>query len=322
MKEKKKVIIYGLGKEFKLFKSYIENEFEVIGYCDSKMSNMGGYIPPENLSNLDYDYICITSSKYFDDIKNKLLDLIGEEYKEKIISPYEVFGDFRNYEIRDEWVRDKLKNIPRGKVLLDAGAGEQRYKSFCNHLKYIAQDFGKYIPNEVTIGLQRESWDYTGTNIICDIIDMPLEQETVDVILCTEVFEHLKNPILALKEFSRVLKTNGILILTAPFCCLTHMAPYFYYNGFSEYWYKENLEDNGFKIKEFNKYGSFFKYLCQEMFRVENMAERYCNDNLTEEEIRVIIKSIEVLMRLSEKDKGSDEVLYFGSMLVAEKNNL
>lgn len=52
------------------------------------------------------------------------------------------------------------------------------------------------------------------------------------------------------------------------------------------------------------------------------MEERYCNDNLTEEEIRVIAKNVEVLMRLSEIDKGSDEALHFDSMLVAEKNNL
>ena len=90
---------------------------------------------------------------------------------------------------------------------------------------------------------------------------MPLENESIDVILCTEVFEHLKNPILALKEFSRVMKKDGVLILTALFCCLTHMAPYFYYNGFSEYWYKEHLRDYGFTIVEFVRNGNFFKYL-------------------------------------------------------------
>lgn len=187
------------------------------------------YILPENLSNYNYDYILITSSKYYQKIRNSVIELIGEKNKDKVISISDAFGDFRNYEIRDQWVIDKLEKIPRGKILLDAGAGEQRYRPYCSHLKYIGQDFGKYVPDKTLAGLlQDTSWNYTGINITCDIIDMPLENESVDVILCTEVFEHLKNPVLALKEFLRILKLNGRLILTALFYCLTHMAPYFF----------------------------------------------------------------------------------------------
>lgn len=279
----------------------------------------GNYILPADISKYEYDYILITSDKFFYEIRDTIVQLIGEENREKIISLSDVFGDFRNAIIRDEWIINKLGEISEGKVLLDAGAGEQRYRTYCSHLKYIAQDFGKYVPNKIPTGLHRDSWDYAGIEITCDIIDIPLENETVDVILCTEVFEHLKDPMLAIKEFSRILKMNGTLILTAPFCCLTHMAPYFYYNGFSEYWYRENLEDYGFKIKEFTKYGNYFKYMCQELFRVEGMAEKYCNSKLESEDMNTIIKSMEIMMRLSEKDNGSNEILRFGSMLVAEK---
>lgn len=323
MKEKKSVIIYGLGKGYESAKKYIESKFNVVGYSDQDEKKAAGeynYILPANLSNYNYDYILITSSKYFQEIRNAVIELIGEKNKYKVISISDAFGDFRNYEIRDQWVIDKLEKIPEGKILLDAGAGEQRYKPYCSHLKYIAQDFGKYIPNEISAGLLQDTpWDYTGINITCDIIDMPLGNESVDVILCTEVFEHLKNPVLALKEFSRILKLNGRLILTAPFCCLTHMAPYFYCNGFSEYWYKEHLKDYGFKITEFTGYGNYFKYICQELFRIENMSEKYCNTELEPDEMNVIIESMKIMMRLSEKDSGSDETLRFGSMLVAEK---
>jgi len=214
---------------------------------------------------------------------------------------------------------EQLLKIPNGKVILDAGAGEQRYKPYCKHLNYIAQDFGEYVSNETEVGLQSDTWDYSGLDIKCDIINMPLKNEFMDAILCTEVFEHLKNPILVLKEFSRILKPGGILIITAPFCCLTHMAPYFYYNGFSEYWYKEHLKDSGFEIREFTKYGNYFKYLSQELFRVESMAERYCDIRLNEQEMDEIIKCIDIMMRLSEQDGGSDETLRFGSMMLAEK---
>lgn len=283
---------------------------------------MGGgynYILPVDISKYKYDYILITSDKYFYEIRDTIVQLIGEENIEKIISLSDVFGDFRNALIRDEWIINKLGEISEGKLLLDAGAGEQRYRTYCSHLKYIAQDFGKYVPNEMLAGLQRDSWNYSGIDITCDIIDIPLEDEAVDVILCTEVFEHLKNPLLAIKEFSRILKRNGTLILTAPFCCLTHMAPYFYYNGFSEYWYKAHLSEYGFEIKEFVSNGNYFKYICQELFRVANMAQRYCKVELNLEEVKTISDCMEIIMRLSEKDNGSNEVLRFGSMLVAEK---
>lgn len=322
MWEKKSIIIYGLGQAYKTKKNYIENKFNVIGYSDKdekKVCVEKNYILPQDISKYEYDYILITSNKYFGEIRNTLVGLIGEKNKDKIISMLDAFGDFRNALIRDEWVINKLGQINKGKVLLDAGAGEQKYRPYCSHLKYIAQDFGKYVSNEIPVGLQMDSWDYSGTNIFCDIIDMPVENESVDVILCTEVFEHLKNPILAIKEFSRILKMNGMLILTAPFCCLTHMAPFFYYNGFSEYWYREHLADYGFEIKEFVKYGSYFKYMCQELFRVESIAEKYSDFKLESEDMKTIIKSMEIMMRLSEKDNGSSETLRFGSMLVAEK---
>lgn len=327
MRWKKKVIIYGLGIRYTRIKDYIESRYDVVGYSDRDTDSqkiLGGrinkFILPEKLADTEFDFICVTSKKYYQEIKNMLQGIIGEENKDKIVSVYEIFGDFRNEEVRNQWVIEQISKIPEGKTLLDAGAGEQKYRPFCSQLKYISQDFGKYVPNEIPVGLSQDiPWDYTGLNITCDIVDMPLEDETVDVILCTEVFEHLKNPMLALKEFSRILKPGGMLILTAPVCCLTHMAPYFYYNGFSEYWYTEHLRDYGFEITDFVSNGNYFKYMSQELFRAASMAKRYCEVELNSEELNTISDSMEIMMRLSERDRGSEETLCFGKMLTAVK---
>ncbi len=36
MENKKKIIVYGLGKMYRQTKRYIENKFEIIGYCDAR----------------------------------------------------------------------------------------------------------------------------------------------------------------------------------------------------------------------------------------------------------------------------------------------
>ena len=50
------------------------------------------------------------------------------------------------------------------------------------------------------------------------------------------------------------------------------------------------------------------------------MAKRYCNYELESEEAETILKSVDILMRLSEKDCDSNETLCFGNMVLARKN--
>lgn len=311
----KKIIVYGLGTEYEIQKRFIESEFEIIGYSDKRKIDDINYIKLEEISNYQFDAIYVTSLKYKDEMVSDLKRILGEV---NIITKEDIWGDFRNFQVRYKWITEKLDNLEPNKVLLDAGAGEMRYASHCRHLKYIAQDFGKYNPNENQEGIRvADKWDTSKVNITCDIIKMPLEDNSIDIVLCTEVFEHLKNPILAVEEFSRVLKSGGKLILTAPFCSLTHMAPYYYSNGFSKYWYFENLKEFGFEIKELKPYGNYFQWLSQELLRVNGMAQRYCNDQLSEEDIATLSDSLKLMKKLSSNDNGSSETLCFGHMVEA-----
>jgi 2-polyprenyl-3-methyl-5-hydroxy-6-metoxy-1,4-benzoquinol methylase len=141
----------------------------------------------------------------------------------------------RNQSDREIWLQSTLKRIPDGSRILDAGAGELQYKKYCSHLNYISQDFGQYDGKGNSEGLQTSSWDNSKLDIISDIIDIPESDKSFDAIMCIEVFEHLPNPIAAIKEFSRLIKDDGFLILTAPFCSLTHFAPYHFYTGFNRF---------------------------------------------------------------------------------------
>jgi len=180
-----------------------------------------------------------------------------------------------NEATRQAWLRAALTSIPTGYRILDAGAGELRNKPLCSHLDYVSQDFNEYTGAGDGKGLQTGQWDTSQVDIVCDITSIPQPDASFDAVLCSEVFEHLPDPIKAIAEFSRLLKPGGKLILTAPFASLVHFAPYHYCTGFSRYWYEYHLPRAGFRIEELTPNGDWFAYCRQELMRLGSTARRY-----------------------------------------------
>ena len=220
---------------------------------------------------------------------------------------------------RVAWLEKTLTNIPAGKRLLDAGAGEQQFKRFCKHLNYVSQDFAQYKPAELETGLQMPKWDYGKLDIISDIASIPEPDGSFDVILCTEVFEHIINPLEAVREFSRLLKKDGVLIITAPFCSLTHFAPYHFYTGFNKYFYETAFLKNGFETIEIAANGNYFEYTAQEINRLPQIASAYAKGAISKKE-RVAVKIVlKMLERFSTVNNNSEELLNYGFQVVAKK---
>jgi ubiquinone/menaquinone biosynthesis C-methylase UbiE len=224
-----------------------------------------------------------------------------------------------NEETRIDWVIEKLKHIPNGGTILDVGSGPQPFKKHCSHLHYVSQDFSQYSPEENPSGLHLENWQYSKQDIISDILSIPREDSSFDAILCTEVFEHIPSPIDAIKELSRLLKPNGFLILTAPFCSMTHFAPYFYYSGFSRYFYETHLAENNFEIMELSPNGNYFRYVMQETARFNGMAEKYCGKKLSWLENIIFRITYKIIAKYEQKDLHSSETLCFGLHLLCRK---
>jgi ubiquinone/menaquinone biosynthesis C-methylase UbiE len=216
-----------------------------------------------------------------------------------------------NQSTRDAWVERVLSELPKGARLLDAGAGECQYKKHCGHLQYVSQDLAEYTGHGSSIGLQQANWDTSAVDIICDITAIPEPDASFDAVLCTEVLEHLPDPVLALRELARLLKPTGTLIITAPFCSLTHFAPYHYATGFNRYFYLHHLPPLGFKITDMIENGNFFEFMAQEMRRIGPMAERYCSDRPSRLEQFATQIVLGMLERMSRKDQGSREALCF-----------
>jgi SAM-dependent methyltransferase len=233
--------------------------------------------------------------------------------------PWMTIGTFNLFN-REIWLKNTLKQVPAGFRILDAGAGEQEYKRFCTHLNYVAQDFARYDGRGDSAGLQMGSWNQSNLDIISDITAIPEPDASFDAIMCIEVFEHLPEPIKAVEEFARLLKPGGYLILTAPFCSLTHFAPYHFYTGYNRYFYEKHLLANGFKILDLQMNGNYFEYLAQEVWRLPEIAKRYAQGRPSLLEFFAMKLYLHMLKRFSQKDKGSSEVLNFGYHVFAVKN--
>ncbi|XAL98844.1 methyltransferase domain-containing protein [Phycisphaeraceae bacterium D3-23] len=224
-----------------------------------------------------------------------------------------------NESARHRWVHDQLAALPAGGRLLDAGAGMQRYRNDCNHLDYVAQDFAQYDGQGDGKGGQVAGWKHDGLDIVSDITAIPEPDASFDAVLCTEVFEHVPDPIGALRELSRLLCPGGTLILTAPFVSNTHYSPYHFCTGFSRYFYEKHLAEAGLTVATIDANGSFFAVLAQELRRVPWVADRYCNRKpglLLRAATALTLHGIE---RLARHDHGSHEYLSFGLQVVARK---
>ncbi|MBK9519334.1 MAG: class I SAM-dependent methyltransferase [Anaeromyxobacter sp.] len=172
---------------------------------------------------------------------------------------------------RDRFVHAQLAQLPAGTLLLDAGCGSQRYRPACAHLTYRTQDFGAYSRDEkANLGSRKDdSWryEYGKLDYVGNIWQVAENDATFDVILCTEVFEHIPHPVETLKEFGRLLKPGGTLILTAPSNCLRHQDPYFFFSGFSDRWYQKFLPENGFEIQLLEPVGDYYSWMGVELAR-------------------------------------------------------
>jgi SAM-dependent methyltransferase len=156
-----------------------------------------------------------------------------------------------------DFVMRIAKGLPQGTSVLDAGAGECAYKKYFAHCEY----------RSVDMAIGEPIWNYANLDYVAPLDKLPIENETFDVILCTQVVEHLKRPIESLKELYRVLKPYGYLFLTAPMAHKEHQVPYDYFR-YTSYGLKYILSEAGFKETQVDPIGGMFLRWAYELPRL------------------------------------------------------
>ena len=117
----------------------------------------------------------------------------------------------------------------------------------------------------------------------------------------------------------RLLRPGGFLIITAPFCSLTHFAPYYYQTGYSHYFYEYWFDELGLDIIEVQWNGNYFEWIAQELRRLPKTSEQYADTNLSIKEKFAIEILLAGLSRLSSAGQDSKQLLCYGLHVFAEK---
>jgi len=179
------------------------------------------------------------------------------------------FGDHE----RDRWIADQARSIPPGSRVLDVGAGPCRYGPLFAHCHYETQDFCAHEPTRFGSMNEVGTWSYGKIDYVCDAASIPVEDASFDAVICTEVLEHVAEPIRIVNELARILRPQGKLILTAPLGSGLHQEPDHYYGGFTPYWYRRFLGAAGFENIEVFPNGGFFKHYGQESQRFSALLD-------------------------------------------------
>ena len=130
-------------------------------------------------------------------------------------------SDLNHYFINRKLTRGKLMEFLNeyrtDGYTLDIGCGDQLYKEL--------------FPNSICVDIDGNR----NPDVIADVHNMnQLWDNVFDCILCTEVLEHCYDPWRAADEMFRVLKPNGILLVSTRFVYPLHDTPQDYYR-FTKY---------------------------------------------------------------------------------------
>jgi SAM-dependent methyltransferase len=139
-----------------------------------------------------------------------------------------------------------MRESPHIGTILNAGAGEGLYSSllleFSSAIQLLELD-ASY--NRSTRCARDTRQRFLGGSLT----NLPLADQSVDLILCSEVLEHIDDDELALSELVRVLSRNGWLLISVP----TPPAvfdPAHVREGYGESDLRRLLEKNGLKVIE------------------------------------------------------------------------
>jgi SAM-dependent methyltransferase len=134
------------------------------------------------------------------------------------------------------------------KRVLDIGSGGSSY--------------ARFFPNRVTVDIDPAR----KPDIVADAHHLPFNEEEFEVVLSTEMLEHVKDPFQVEREMRRVTAPGGVLILSTRFVFPIHDAPHDYWRftkyGLQELFHEWELIELVSETGNFSTVGALLQRIC------------------------------------------------------------
>ena len=158
-------------------------------------------------------------------------------------------------DLEGSWLTKLLTELApqaRGQ-LLDVGCGQKPYEHIFRPYvdAYIGVEFGD------TFQKTNSSSKGGKPDFVYDGKTLPFESKSFDTILSIQVLEHTPAPGPLVAEMSRVMKDDGLMILTAPFSFRLHEEPDDFYR-YSPHALRRLCQDAGLEVIQMEPRGGLF----------------------------------------------------------------
>jgi SAM-dependent methyltransferase len=132
-----------------------------------------------------------------------------------------------------------------GGMMLDIGCGSKPYE------KLFLERARAYIGVDVDTDKTKK------VDVCADALRLPFRSETFDTVISNQAIEHVRHPEQFVSEACRVLRTGGIMIMTAPQLWCLHEKPHDYYR-FTRYALELLCKENNLDVVTLQeRYGAF-----------------------------------------------------------------
>ncbi len=116
--------------------------------------------------------------------------------------------------MEDVWRLHRLKVVGKNitlrneGILLDIGCNDCAITNFLGNVnaRYVGFDISK---KALKRGEKKQ-------RVLCDVCHLPVKDNTADMVICTEVIEHINNPKRLISEIARISKVNSKLLISTP----------------------------------------------------------------------------------------------------------
>jgi SAM-dependent methyltransferase len=145
----------------------------------------------------------------------------------------EGWGAWRRHNF--DYFAEHLAGLADSAVVLDLGAGPGQFGELTNRFA-----------NLISVDVR----PFTPVNVITDLTGrLPLQDQSIDAVMASNVLEHIPNTAFLMTELHRVLKPGGLFVATIPFLMRVHQKPYDF-NRYTNYQLETLLNEAGFTEKE------------------------------------------------------------------------